>query len=188
MSVDPYDNLVDAVPVFPEPALSTVEIWHRAVHPKPSLTATTKHLRGWSGAAMGLERIGGRVGPQFYRYHDDWDAAEKSMSMVGVDIDAVHFAKPAAPTTSAKPKLCAADASIDSRRAQREIIRREVADVAQAKQPEPAPRDLPVVIPANVKITRAPAFAFDARFHVDPAARISGGFVDEWRRLRGEAA
>ncbi len=37
------------------------------------------------------------------------------------------------------------------------------------------------------KITLAPGYTHDARYQVDPAARVVGGFFSEWISMRGSA-
>ena len=65
---DALDNLVDAVPVAPEPFATTMEIWHCSKTPKPAFSKATKFLRRWADAECGLVRVGATSGAQHYRY------------------------------------------------------------------------------------------------------------------------
>jgi hypothetical protein len=41
-----------------------------------------------------------------------------------------------------------------------------------------------VVIPADVKVERAPGWTHDVRFQLPPGEKVIGGFLTEWRNRR----
>lgn len=60
------ENLIEALPKFNEPHMTTMEIWHACKYPKFSYGETKRWIKWWVGDCA-VEKIGRMNGPQFYR-------------------------------------------------------------------------------------------------------------------------